>query len=325
MSGLFAVALTACGESPFDFSGPFAGPGAVADDDDIGDDDTGDDDTTPEVDCDAIPEGPFTYTVLSGPKASEDLAFDDQGHVIGADQGNLMMSTHDGAYEVFVPGAGGFIAGIRALPGGDIVYSDVDSGTLFRIDKGSGEKTMLLSGLSYANGLEVDLDGFVYAAEQDGGQVRKVDPDTGEFTVVAANLSSPNGLSFSPDYKTLYVGSFGGGMVYAIEFDDDGQPGEPTIFVESLGSGALDGMAVDACGNVYVDEYVAAIVWRISPDGLDRQQAVDLSSETTWIPNMQWGSGVGGWETETLYVLDIAADIMYEVPLGVPDKVRRYP
>jgi len=114
-------------------------------------------------------------------------------------------------------------------------------------------------------------------------------------------------------------------MLYSIAFDDDGEPGPAEIFVDSLGGGQLDGMAVDACGNVYVDEYVAAIVWRISPDGSDRQPIIDLSADTTWIPNMQWGSGVGGWETETLYVLDIQSDKMYETPLGVPDKLRLYP
>jgi len=318
---LISLGIGSCGESPFYFGGPPAGPG----DDDVADDDAGDDDTAPDVDCDAIPEGPFEYTVLVGPKASEDMAFDDEGHVIGADAGNLMKSTYDGTSEIFVPSAGGFIAGIRALPSGDIVYSDVDTGTIFRIDKTTGEKTALLSGLEYANGLEVDLDGFVYAAEQSGGKVRRIDSETGDFTVIAEDLSNPNGVSFSPDYKTLYVGSFGGGMIYAIEFDDEGQPGEATIFVDELGGGQLDGMAVDACGNIYVDEYIAAIVWRISPDGQDRQQVIDLSADTTWIPNMQWGSGVGGWETETLYVLDIASDQMYETPIGVPDKYRKYP
>ncbi len=314
--------LPACGESPFHYGGP---PGGLGDDDIAPDDDAGDDDTAPDVDCDAIPEGPFTYTVLTGPKASEDLAFDDEGHVIGADAGNLMRSTKDGSSEIWVPSAGGFIAGLRALPNGDIVYSDVDTGTLFRIDRDTGEKTAVLSGLSYANGLEVDLDGYVYAAEQSGGVVRKIDPDTGEFSFVAEDLVAPNGVSFSPDYETLYVGSFGGGMIYRIEFDAAGEPGPAEIFVDQVGGGSLDGMAVDACGNVYVDEYVAAIVWRISPDGLDLQQAIDLSADTTWIPNMQWGSGVGGWERETLYVLDIATDVMYETPLGVPDKYRKYP
>ncbi len=46
------------------------------------------------------------------------------------------------------------------------------------------------------------------------------------------------------------------------------------------------------------------------------------AGETEWIPNFQWGSGVGGWDEETIYLLDISADKMYEIPVGVPEKPR---
>jgi hypothetical protein len=123
----------------------------------------------------------------------------------------------------------------------------------------------------------------------------------------------------------LYVGSFGGGTILAVPFDEQGNPGEPEVLVQGLGNHMLDGMGVDACGNIYVCEYLAAKVWRISPDGQIREPIVDFSSDTEWIPNMQWGSGVGGWVEDSLYVLDIAANKMFEVPLGVPGKERAYP
>jgi len=299
-------------------------------DDDVADDDAADDDATDddtaavEFDCDDLPQGPFEYAILFGPKATEDLAFDDQGNVIGADVGNLFKSTYAGDASIWVPGAGGFIAGLRALPSGDIVYSDVTTGTLFRVD-GDGAHVAVLSGLQYANGIEVDLDGHVYVAEQTGGRVRRIDPYSGEFDMVAEGLPDPNGVSFSPDYRTLYVSSFGSGAIYAVPFDEHGQPGEPEAIVQQLGYGMLDGMAVDACGNIYVCEYWAAQVWRISPDGSQQQRIVDFSGDTEWIPNMQWGSGLGGWATDRLYVLDIAATKLYEVPVGVPDKPRAYP
>ena len=289
------------------------------------DDDTGDDDTVAiEYDCDDLPQGPFGYGIVFGPKATEDLAFDDQGNVIGADAGNLFKSTYAGESSIWVPGAGGFIAGLRALPSGDVVYADVSSGTLFRVDP-SGAHVAVLSGLQYANGLEVDLDGNVYAAEQNAGRVRRIDPYSGDFDIVAEDLPNPNGVSFSPDYTTLYVGSFGSGTIHAVPFDEDGQPGDAVPIVEQLGNGMLDGMGVDACGNIYVCEYLAAKVWRISPDGVDRQRIVDFSADTEWIPNMQWGPGYGGWAADHLYVLDIAATRLYEVPLGVPGKPRAYP
>jgi len=288
------------------------------------DDSAGDDDATAEPwDCDNLPDGPFAFNVMYGPRATEDLAFDDLGNLIGADNGNLFQSPYSGSPQLWVPGSGHFIAGLRALPNGDIVYSDVSNGTLYKVTP-DGVRTALLSGFNYGNGLEVDLDGNVYVAEQSGGRVRRVDGKTGDYDVVADGLNNPNGVAFSPDYSILYVGSFGGGTIHAIEFDEHGNPGAPTVFAADVGNGQLDGMAVDACGNVYVCEYIAAKVWRFSPDG-QGHPVILLGGETTWIPNMQWGSGIGGWDPLSLYVLDISSNKLYETPLGVGDKPRAYP
>ena len=70
---------------------------------------------------------------------------------------------------------------------------------------------------------------------------------------------------------------------------------------------------------------MAAKVWRIPPNGQNPLVIVDLSAETSWIPNMQWGSGVGGWDPLVLYVRDISSGRMFEVPVGVPSKPRKYP
>jgi len=285
---------------------------------------TGDGTTGAPIDCAALPQGPLPYTIKPGPKASEDLAFDDAGNLIGAQAGSLFRTPFDGNPHLWVPGAGGFIAGLRATANGVIVYADNDTATLFRINEG-GAKEMVVGGLEYANGLEVDLDGWVYVAEQSGSRVRRVDAATGEFTILAEGLNNPNGLSFAPDYRTLYVGSFGGGTITAIKLNEDMTPASVEPFASGIGGGALDGMAVDACGNVYVCEFGPATVWRISPDGLTMAPLIELGGDTGWIPNMQWGSGVGGWDRETLYILDFGATRVFEVPLGVTDKPRAYP
>lgn len=286
---------------------------------------TGDETTGSPIDCAGLPLGPLAYTIKPGPKASEDLAFDDKGNLIGAQEGHLFRSPYDGEPELWVPGAGGFIAGLRITAKGVVVYADNSSSTLFRVDPGNNFKEMVVSGLEYANGIEVDLEGFVYIAEQSGSRVRRVDPATGEFTILAEALNNPNGLSFSPDYKTLYVGSFGGGTITALHLKADMTVEGVTPFRSGIGSGALDGMAVDACGNVYVCEFGPATIWRISPDGLTIVPLVELGADTSWIPNMQWGSGIGGWDSETLYVLDFSANRVFAVPTGVGDKPRAYP
>ena len=82
--------------------------------------------------------------------------------------------------------------------------------------------------------------------------------------------------------------------------------------------GGLDGVQVDACGYVYVTEFVEGLVWRISPDGQHVEKAADLPSG--WIPNLHFGRGVGGWDLHTLYVMDRDDGRVFELPIGVPGK-----
>jgi len=83
-------------------------------------------------------------------------------------------------------------------------------------------------------------------------------------------------------------------------------------------------MGVDACGNVYINDYGNIHVYRIPPDESVVETAADLSANSSWIPNMQWGSGLAGWYDNTLYVADIYGAV-YEVPVEVPSKPRQYP
>lgn len=280
----------------------------------------------PPIDCDNIPKGPLSYKVNSlGHKASEDMDFDNAGNLVGSDNGNIFKSKFDGQSQIWVPGSGDFVAGLRFSSKGVLVYANVSANALFKIVPPS-TKTLVVGGLSYPNGMDADNSGRITVAEQNAGQVRRVDPDTGEFDILATNLNNPNGVSYSPDYKTVYVGSFGGGIIYAIKLDAQDKPISQGIFAQNFAQGgSFDGMGVDACGNVYVCEYVAAKVWRIPPSGQGAEVVVDLSAETGWIPNMQWGSGIGGWDPEVLYVRDISSGKMYEVPVGVPGKPRKYP
>jgi sugar lactone lactonase YvrE len=276
-------------------------------------------------DCDDLPAEAVACSIIQGPIATEDLAFDDLGNLVGMDAyGNLFRSPKQGSPILYSPLAGTQTAGLRALPWGDIVFSDVGTATIVRVNA-AGVKTPVLSGMVYANGIEVDTDGFVYTTEQGAGRVRMIDPDTGKNAVVASGLSEPNGISFNPDYSVLYIGSFGEGTIQALAMDEQGEPGALKTIATEVGGGYLDGLGVDACGNIYVCEYVAAVVWRISPDGASRVAIADLSVHTEWIPNLDWGSGVGGWDSHSLYILEYGASRVFEIPVGVPSKPRAYP
>lgn len=78
--------------------------------------------------------------------------------------------------------------------------------------------------------------------------------------------------------------------------------------------GGIDGLGVDVCGNVYATEFQHGIVWRISPEG-EIERLVTLPS--SWIPNMKWGRGLGGFATHVLYVTDRYQARLFALPVGV--------
>ncbi|GMV40628.1 MAG: hypothetical protein AMXMBFR64_23440 [Myxococcales bacterium] len=292
-----------------------AGPGDVSED-------TGP--VEPPYDCAGIPKGPFQLVKLQGPVASEDIAFDKEGRVVGSNDKAIFKSYYGGTPQVFVPKLN-FRAGMRYLPNGHLVVCDNQKGQLVRVDE-KGEIHTLVTGLSYPNGIVVDMQGWVLFTEHDANKVWRVHPFTGAKQLLTTKIVNPNGLTFSPDYKTLYIGGFSGvGTIYAMSISPDGVPGKLIEWATKVGTGWLDGMGVDICGNVYIADYNATIIYRISPDGKTKTPIIHGSSIGAYLPNMDWGSGLGGWKETNLYLPNGWAKEVFEVELGVPPKARPYP
>lgn len=283
----------------------------------------GDTDVT-EFDCDNQPEGPYAVSQLTA-YASEDLCFDDEGHLLGSDMQHIYKTTYEGDREIWVPNLP-FRAGMRRLPTGEVVIANEARGSLQKVHEDGSYET-LVQGLRYPNGIEIGQDGFVYLTEHDGQRVLRVDPDTGDFTVLSqGEVRAPNGISFNEDFTALYIGGFDGErVIWRLPIDEDGNPGEIEVWASGVGTGWLDGIGVDICGNVYIADYGASRILRYNPDGSYRDIAVDgreLGGHI-YMPNMDWGSGVGGWDTMKLYVPEgWQASRTFEVDLGIPGKVR---
>ncbi|HTM19704.1 MAG TPA: SMP-30/gluconolactonase/LRE family protein [Kofleriaceae bacterium] len=277
-----------------------------------------------DVDCASIPAGPFTLTRVPDTEAiaSEDLAFDGDGNLVGSNDTSIFKSPRTGMRKTFVSSLS-FRAGMRFAANGDLLVNNDSNGSLVRVLP-TGDKTPILTGLSYPNGMEAGLDGFIYITEHDAKRVRRVNPVTGEFTVISNNqIDNPNGITFNPDYTALYIDGFSGvGTIYKLPIDAAGNPGELVPWATGVGTGYLDGMAVDACGNLYVADYGASIIYRISPDG---QTKTPIIQSEIYMPNMQWGSGIGGWELTHLYIPSGWDHDVWEVDVGVPAKPRPFP
>jgi sugar lactone lactonase YvrE len=243
------------------------------------------------------------------------------------DAGNFILRNIDGERTLLAPGLATETAGTRILPSGDWVFADIGSGTLWRVEP-SGSSTEVLSGLMYPNGVEVDSDGYVYVAENDAQRVRRIDPYTGEFTIVATGVLNANGLILSPDEQTLYISTCYGSLweenpiaIYGVDRLGEEEWAEPRAVLEAVDQPCYDAINVDICGNIYVADYDTgwnARINRLSADGTQFDVIADVDSE--WVPNMRWGNGIGGWESDVLYAADRFEGLLFALDMGIEGK-----
>ena len=280
----------------------------------------------PAFDCATAPPGPYKVRTLNGPICSEDLAFDGEGNLVGSDMQHIYKSTKAGNATLTVPNIP-FRAGLRLLSTGEIVLANDTTGSLDRIDI-DGTRTTVLSDLRYPNGLEVGPDDMVYLTEHDARKVRRIDPWTGEYTVLSDGvISSPNGVAFNEDFTALYIAGFSGAKkIYKLPMNEDGTPaGELEIWAEDVGTGWLDGIGVDVCGNVYIADYNRSQILRYDKDGNYVDTPINMQGTWNYLPNMQWGSGMGDWNENWAYFPEgWSASQMYELELGIPSKWSAY-
>lgn len=197
----------------------------------------------PSYDCATdVPELPLEVTDrIGGFTGAEDFAIDDEGRYVATDDfGNLVRIEMNGDVEVWVPNLGS-TAGTAFLSDGTLVIAVVDSGEVVRVRKNGSTQT-LISGLSYPNGLTVSDDDVVYIADQNLGEILSWDGETRE--TLATGLFNPNGVTLSVDQQTLYVGSFGGATVHAIDLTTGAVElfGMTPVDTTTLGSGACAGL-----------------------------------------------------------------------------------
>ena len=270
--------------------------------------------------CEELPIGPLAPTsTISAVNPVEDLAFDLVGNLYWSDAQHLYKSDQAGTRQVFAANLSAR-EGMRFLPSGDLMVADLDGGALLRIEP-SGARHTVISGLVFPDGIEIGKDGHVYLTDLSAGKVYRIDPMSGQYTVLVDNMDSPNGLTFNQDYTALYLAGLSGEpTVWRLPIAADGTPGTLEVYVTGVGSGVFDGIEVDACGNLYICDLDDSKIYRVHPDKII-EVLVDRSEQKSYMPNLQWGRGQGGWDAQTLYIIDVDAGVL-AVPVGVPGKPR---
>ncbi len=208
---------------------------------------------------------------------SNGLCFDAEGHLVAAEGANT--------------------GGNRR-----VTRTDKDGKIKVLCDKWDGKK------LNSPNDLCIDAKGRIYFTdpryvgdekrEIDTESVYRIDPD-GTITQLITDVQKPNGIVLSPDMKTLYVADSnpkGNQHLVAFPLKEDGTVGKKKL-LHDFGKGrGIDGMKVDAKGNVYgmAGDGDTGGLYVFSPEG--KQLAFVPTPET---PS---NCAFGGKDHKTLYV-----------------------
>jgi gluconolactonase len=225
---------------------------------------------------------------------SNGLAIDKEGRLIVDQHGNRRVIRHEKKGPVTL--LADRLDGKRLNSPNDIVLKS--DGTIYFTDPPYG-----LPHFYEDTGKELSFSGVFMIKE-------------GKLTLLAKDLGGPNGLAFSPDEKYLYVTNWDirdihhTKTLWRYEVQPDGRLAHGSIFFDwnfTEGDEALDGMKVDASGNLFVS--APGGVWILSAEGKLLGKIVTPERPS----NMAWGD-----DGHTLYLT--AHSSLYKVKVKTGGK-----
>ena len=260
--------------------------------------------------CPGPPISPLTARHVPGPPAAEDFTFDAEGHLLALDSGrSLVRVARDGLPVLVAPNVVANGRGLRVLGSGDVVIADPDRSLLVRVDRAGGIQR-LTTIIPNPNALALGPGGQLWVTDfGNTGDVYRVDPDSGDAIALARPARGSNGLAFSPDYRLLYVADHDGGALHRLAVQSDGRLGPSERWVEGVGT--PDGLATDACGNVYVASWDRR-VYQVTPAGEVRL----LAELPVAVSAVGFGSGRQGWHADRLYAAALQVGGVFEIDVG---------
>ena len=247
------------------------------------------------------------------------------------DKGSLQRVQTNGSV-VTVLGGLLYPNGLDLGPDGFVYVAENGAGRVRRVNLDTGEFTVVAMGLQGPNGVAFGTDAStLYVGSFEGSGVYRVKiPAPGQLGQ-ASVFARPNGSQLKEpvlacpamkEGETCSVpGQFTGGTCRRIANvidcvkDITIGPCDDQGCTSAQFGGGIDGLGVDACGNVYASEYRHGNLWRISPEGKIEQLA---KLNAMWIPNLKWGRGVGLFKRDVLYVADRDEGRLFAVSVGVP-------
>ncbi len=196
--------------------------------------------------------------------------------------------------------------------------------------------------LSQPEGIAVDSKGVVYVADADDHRVRKISTDGNIYTIAgngfagfsgdggpaaAAQLNSPYGLCLDRS-GNLYIADLGNARVRRISPD-----GSITTVAGGGTIAAVEGgvataaklssprnVAVDSAGNLYVSDFNAGRIYRVSPGGTIITVAGGGATSSTAVAvqaMLRYPAGIAVDSSGVLYIADTGSTQVLRVFQGV--------
>jgi sugar lactone lactonase YvrE len=252
--------------------------------------------------------------VLNG---SEDFAFDGKGR-IAARQGNkiVLVDSANQTTDLVANFSQNQSYGLRYRPDGNLVVAMPGAGTVVQVTP-NGIVTDYVTGLGTPNGLYPDFDGNVWMTEIGAGRVSRINPDkTVDTLVTGTAATSANGIVLDATRSLLFYTNYSAGRIRSLDISQVNAT--PLDVITIQGGARLDGLVMDACGNLYVVDQGNDRLYRIWLDSAGAAMGAPelLANLPTSVANAQFGSGTG-FDPLTLYVGGTDGDI-YAVAVGVP-------
>lgn len=293
--------------------------------------------TTGGGECDDLPMPPFVVDEFAFDGSpldgnSEDMTFTSLGALVVRNGEELVQISPAGtvapiATSITLPDT----LGMRWTTADTIVTATYFTGELLQIAP-DGTVTTLWNGLGIGNGVYPALDGNIFFTDFTGALVAYI--DAGGTTLTELGLGGdeapqPNGIIYDPDRNYVYYVAYGPGLVQRVDVSNLAMPGPPqtiaTIGPEGGGDQVgLDGVAMDACGNLYIvdqNQGAPGSLYRLFLDAAgDPVGAPQLVVEAfpDGVANIVFAQGPG-WEAfeTTAFVVGLPGRI-FMVDLGVP-------
>ena len=141
--------------------------------------------------------------------------------------------------------------------------------------------------------------------------VFRMPPGGGELQLLKDDFEGPNGLCLGIGEKQLFVNDTYRAHIRVFDVGQDFVLGNERVFAEGIGKGVIgegvvDGMKMDAAGNVYVTG--PGGIWVFDPGGR-KLGTIEVPEE---VANLNWGDA----DWKTLYIA--ASTSIYRLRLGIP-------